>query len=78
MINKNKLLEIVVAVPAMFGSFLIASTDSRTQTIGFFLFLITNISGAFFTGKKKFYILMLQYLIFTFATFKALGNRLIW
>jgi len=71
-----RVLEIIIVVTSLVGSFLIAEVDVMLQTLGFTLFFIANISGVALFLMKKVGMLVFQNVIFLLLTSKALWLRM--
>jgi len=73
---RKRILEILIAVPAVTGSFLVASLSKEFQLLGFSLWLVANTCGTVFMVKRKYWFLLVQYLFFLVSAFIGLLKRL--
>ena len=60
----DKILEVIIAVLAVTGSALVATTVKQYQLYGFSCWIVADLAGLAFTARKKFWFLYAQYVVF--------------
>ncbi len=75
---KNRIIEILIAIPSILGCFLVASVSESYQLIGWISFLVADVFGIAFTVKNRYWFLFIQFSFFTVGALVALYKRLAW
>ena len=75
-ISKDKIMELVIAVPSVVGCYLVGLLNMAIQLTGWILFAIADLVGIYFCWKKKFTFLLVQYGFFLASTINAIAQRI--
>ena len=76
LLQKVNLIELLIFVFSVGGTFFVSSLNGATQLIGFWCWMVASAIGIFFFYKRGMYILMTQFIIYLIITTRTIALRM--
>jgi uncharacterized membrane protein YhhN len=77
MLSKNNIIEFIIVLSSIIGSFFVANIETEKQIIGFCSFLLANVFGIIYFKIREMNIMVVQNIIFLILSLEGICVRVL-